>query len=1019
MATFAQADGEFSGRPTFWLRADMTWLQTDFANNRTLWRWSLQVVNSTQTSQTWNADPHPYSMVVNGQIVADASAAVLDFRDGALSHAIAEGQIWVPHNSDGNKTISFTGQMVTSSIFGNATASGSVAAPNAGTVPPAPDPLRLDQITSSSMRYAFQSTGTGGPPIIRWEFQYSTSSNFSSGNSGLITSTGTSTVTGLNRATRYYFRSRGVNSKGAGPWSSIISATTLATVPGQVAVPTATGSTTSSVSYSWNAPDSGGSSITTYNHQVATSSSFSNVVRSFNDSASPTSVGGLEPGTTYYVRVRAVNSVGAGSWSSPRAITTDATVPGTPPRPALTGTTSTSISFTRSAPSTDGGSNITTYNFQLATNSSFTTGLQSWSSTSASQTRSGLTRNETYYIRVRAVNAIGASPWSATLTATTEASPPSQPPIPVLVSARATSIVFTRGTPSDNGGAAISTYEFQSATNSSFTSGVRTWRSANTTQTATPLVPDTAYYIRYRAINSAGNSPWSPTLTVSTLATGAPTLAMTTEADGMGAQAVITPPSSIRSSVTEMRLQYRLLGSSTITTVDDDSEIALDYGFVRSGTLRPGARYQWRAAYFVGSYLSPYSEWQTITQPQPNTDPGDYFDGSFPARGDLTFSFTGTQHLSTSLATGVQPEGWSVLQNFSGGELRLQRVSGGRTGGRAARMLVIADTTAHRAHIGSRGTGVGAAVVAEGGTYFASIYVRPSRPQRLQCEVRFLTADGSTTVGVSSGDAVIAQPGRWTRLIVSATAPVGAASAGVYAQDVSGDGWSPWLGGEFLDADDAMLTVGQLYPWFYGNTPDTATYLYDWLGATNASVSRRSPNPNLPPDPLADPDCPPIPGAPQPPTIDDSCIEDVEEWRRYWAIIPDGEVDEWLSVVPTITIRTGAEEARQVRIRFYPNPLNVIPDSTTSLEVESEQTISYIPAFTTFTLDGVARRAWAEVGSDGIQRPADHMLYGPDGGPATWPTLSCGAPYLISFDVPLESAEGAFSVGVQLTTRMM
>lgn len=1006
MATFAQADGEFSGRPTFWLRADMTWLQTDFANNRTLWRWSLQVVNSTQTSQTWNADPHPYSMVVNGQIVADSSAAVLDFRDGALSHPITEGQIWVPHNSDGNKTISFTGQMVTSSIFGNATASGSVAAPNAGTVPPAPSPLRLDQITSSSMRYAFQSNGTGGPPIIRWEFQYSTSSNFSSGNSGLITSTGTSTVTGLDKATRYYFRSRGVNSKGAGAWSSIISATTLATVPSQVSTPTATGSTSSSISYSWTAPDNGGASITTYNHQVATSSSFANVVRSFNDSASPTSVGGLDPGTTYYVRVRAVNSVGAGSWSSGRAITTDAVVPSAPPRPALTGTTSTSISFTRSAPSSDGGANITTYNFQLATNSSFTTGLQSWSSTSASQTRSGLTRNETYYIRVRAVNSVGAGPWSATLTATTNASPPSQPPTPVLVSNRATSIVFTRGTPSDNGGATISTYEFQSATNSGFTSGVRTWRSGSTTQTATPLIPGTAYYIRYRAINSAGASAWSSTLSVTTPGTDAPTISVVVDGSGASALVYITPPASIRSSVTKVRLQYRLLNSSTITTVDEDSEIALEYGFIRTGTLRPGQTYQFRGAYFVGSYLSPYSAWQSATMPQPNTDPGDYFDGSFPARGDLTFSFTGTAHLSTSRANGVAPEGWGTI---AGSGTVVQRITGGRSGSRAARLNIMADGS---------GWSFGQATsadVAEGGIYFASIYVRPSVAHSMRPRLRFSTAAGSYIGDAPTApDVLVTNTTGWTRLTISGVAPAGAAKANVMVASTD-----TWRGGEWLDADDAMITVGQLYPWFSGSTPDTATYLYDWLGTANASVSRRSANPNPPPDPLADPDCPPIPGAPQPPVIDDTCIEDVEEWRRYWAIIPDGEVDEWLSTVPTITIQTGAQEARQVRIRFFPNPENVVPDSTTSLELESEQTISYIPAFTTFTLDGVARRAWAEVDSDGVQRPADHMLYGPDGGPATWPTLRCGAPYLISFDVPLESAEGAFSVGVQLTTRMM
>src|SRR5690606_34566724 len=138
--------------------------------------------------------------------------------------------------------------------------------------------------------------------------------------------------------------------------------------------------------------------------------------------------------------------------------------------------------------------------------------------------------------------------------------------------------------------------------------------------------------------------------------------------------------------------------------------------------------------------------------------------------------------------------------------------------------------------------------------------------------------------------------------------------------DVAGDGWSLWRGGETVLMDDAMLSIGTLYGWFSGDTPDSADWMYTWLGTPNASVSQATAQDPDDVDPLADPDCPPIPSPPTPPAIADDCIEEVGSWRRYWAIISEDQVTEWLDLVPTITISTGALPARQVRVRVYRNP---------------------------------------------------------------------------------------------------
>lgn len=884
------------------------------------------------------------------------------------------------------------------------------------TVPGAVGTPTTGSVTSSSISWSWSApSDDGGTSITGYEHQVSRNALFTDLVATITDNSSPASRGGLSRDTVYYVRTRALNNVGAGAWSPGKAIRTGATVPDQVGTPTAGSVTSSSISWSWSAPNDGGSAITTYEHQVSRNSGFTDLVGTHSDATSPASRSNLEKGTTYWVRTRAVNAIGDGAWSGGRAITTSATVPGAPTL-AAGSVTSTSVAFTRGAPSDDGGATITNYDYQLATNSSFTAGLQSWSSTSASQSRSGLTRATRYYIRSRATNSVGDGPWSSTLTMDTATAVPSAPPAATVTTRRTTSIVFTRGTPSDDGGAAISTYEFQAARNTGFTDGLISWSSAGTTQTATPLIPGTAYYIRYRARNSVGVSAWSPTTTTSTTASGAPALKVTAAARGTSADMLVTPPADVAGVATSYRVERRLTGSTTATTSNSTSP-----SFTVNG-LTPGASYQWRASYFVDSFQSAFSAWQTVVQPLPNVSPGDYFDGSTPARGDVTFAWEGAVNNSTSRTNGVDVSGWGLIIGGVGAAAALQRITGGRSGSRAARATFIVDQEIAGATYAvgtSAGPTSGGAAVAEGGIYFGSAYVRPSKAQRLHARIRWNNASGTFITSETGEDIIVTSTTGWTRLSVSGTAPAGAVYANIVVETGVGEGYSPWISGDTLDVDDAMITVGALYPWFSGDTKDTATFIYNWLGTPNASVSQRVNNPALPPDPLLDPDCPPIPGAPQPPKIDDSCIDEVTSWRRWWAIIPESEVTEWLAVVPTLTITTGDDEARQVRIRFYPNPGNVPPSGDTGLEIESEQAISYIPANTTFVIDGVSRRVTAEVGGDGIQRPASHLLYGQDGGPATWPTLRCGIGYLISFDLPLETEEIELSVGVELTTRMM
>jgi hypothetical protein len=158
----------------------------------------------------------------------------------------------------------------------------------------------------------------------RYQLQISTSPSFDTTFVDDSTITATSSVVGpLSDGTRYYWRVRGLNEAGAGPWSSVGSFATLtiSTEPPLAPVPVApaNGQTVRPglVLLTWQL-------VTTadrYHLQVSTNPSFDPTI--VDDSTiTPTWVvvdvviDALLEGTTYYWRARGVNEAGAGAWSS-------------------------------------------------------------------------------------------------------------------------------------------------------------------------------------------------------------------------------------------------------------------------------------------------------------------------------------------------------------------------------------------------------------------------------------------------------------------------------------------------------------------------------------------------------------------------------------------------------------------------------------------------------------------------------------------------------------------------------
>lgn len=591
------------------------------------------------------------------------------------------------------------------------------------------------------------------------------------------------------------------------------------------------------------------------------------------------------------------------------------------------------------------------------------------------------------------------------------ATSPGQPQAPTFRSSTDRSIDFTIYYPSSDGGSPIIDYTMQVGTNSSFSTIVKQWTGTSGSQSVSDLSPLTQYAVRYYARNAVGGSSWSPTTLMSTQALTAPSIAVSPSVSGGSATVLVSPgPSTVPDSYD---VQYEYLSPPPIPAPATHTVNTTSTSLVVSGLVK-GASYRWRALSHSGTFTSPWSGWITVVQPSPSTSAGDYFDGSSAATDVQTFSWTGAVNNSTSVATGVGVVNWVVVTT-AGGNPRLQRVTRGVSGSYAARALVFSDMTGAGLYLGMDFTSSHIASVEQNTMYVGSIHVRPSRAQRMAVEIVWKDAAGNE-VSRANGAAQVVTSDTWTRLTVQALAPVNAETAVVRAKDVAGDGWVAWKGGEWLDADAAMLTMGQLYPYFDGSTPDTIQYQYDWGGTEFDSVSIRTTLPDVTSDLLVDPDCPPVPGPPSLPVIDSSCIEDIGIWRRYWVTIPASEVGVWRVTVPTVTLRTGSLPARQIRIRTYQNPFNYTTSGIDYTSWCAEQIISYMPASTVFTLDGVFERAWAEVqGRNAVA--ADHLLYGTDGEPATWPALSCGVTHLMSLDVPLDAPESNLDIDVSLTYR--
>lgn len=390
--------------------------------------------------------------------------------------------------------------------IGNSTASAAVNATTWG-VPTAPVSLTATVLSTTSVRLNWVApTTNGGTAVTDYQIQLSTDNGVNwnpyADEVGVLT---TVTLVSLNRITDYQFRVRAVNAAGESAFSTVALAKTW-TPPSAPTDLRVTTSNTSSVSLSWRAAeDDGGTAVTDYVIEFVAGSS--EVWSTFSDGTSlltSATVTGLNPGTTYRFRVRAVNALDRGAVSLVATTVTPVALPSAPS--SLTATAGNGqVALAWTAPTSTGGATIDNYLIEMSTNEGI-----SWStitrpvSTSTSFTATGLSAGMTYYFRVMAVNSAGQSPYSNQASAIVLDIATAVQSLSVSATAQGT-LTASWTAPTSNGGAAITDYVVEYSSNSGstwtrFNDGVSTTTSA----AIAGLTNGVSYQVRVRAVNSVG-----------------------------------------------------------------------------------------------------------------------------------------------------------------------------------------------------------------------------------------------------------------------------------------------------------------------------------------------------------------------------------------------------------------------------------------------------------------------------------------------------------------------------------
>lgn len=298
----------------------------------------------------------------------------------------------------------------------------------------------------------------------------------------------------------------------------------------------------SGISVTWTAPaNDGGATINRYTASAYTSASGGSAESTCTMDPPGTLtcvISGLTAGSTYYVGVTARNSQGTGAEST-RVSGVAGTLPSAPR----------SVSAVRivgggkvrwSAPSSTGGMSITGYTATAYTSTTSSEAVGTCTTDALECTISGLEADTTYYVSVRATNAVGTGSASSRVTL----SKGGVPGAPTNVKAPQGN-GFSRVTwsaPTSNGNSTITRYEVRAWSAATGGDEVADCQPASTSSLSCDLGPlpnGTTYYVDVTALNAFGAGAASSPRVATTPATS-PSVPQNVAVARLGSNAVVT-----------------------------------------------------------------------------------------------------------------------------------------------------------------------------------------------------------------------------------------------------------------------------------------------------------------------------------------------------------------------------------------------------------------------------------------------------------------------------------------------
>jgi uncharacterized protein (TIGR02145 family) len=373
----------------------------------------------------------------------------------------------------------------------------------------------VTNVTINSVTSGGVITNGGGADITARGVCWGTTTNPTiSGNhttDGTGSGTFTSNITGLTHNTRYYIRAYATNSAGTAYGNEVSVTTTAIVVPSLTTTAvTAIGLTTATSG--GNITADGGATVTArgvcWATTTAPTTSNDTTLNMTGTGAFTSSLTGLTPSTTYYVRAYAVNSAGT-AYGNEVSFTTSALS-----APVLTTAEITAITLTTASSggtiTSDGGVEVTVKGVCYATtvNPTIAGGrtIDGSGTEAFTSALTNLTPGTKYYVRAYATNSIGTG-YGNELSFTT---------IPVLVPTLTTAAIssFTQTTAvsggnitADGGGFVTARGVCWSTTADPTTADSKTTTGSGTgvfVSNITGLIPNTLYHVRAFATNSKG-----------------------------------------------------------------------------------------------------------------------------------------------------------------------------------------------------------------------------------------------------------------------------------------------------------------------------------------------------------------------------------------------------------------------------------------------------------------------------------------------------------------------------------